>query len=85
MGSRSGIKAAIIGVTAGSFYESDADGSDGSEGSDGSDADGSDGAYPDGSDPDDPDGSDAEPSGIARSASAARKPAPSGITLSLKS
>ena len=82
MGSRSGIKAAIIGVTAGSFYESDADGSDGS---DGSDADGSDGAYPDGSDPDDPDGSDADPSGIARSASAARKPAPSGITLSLKS
>lgn len=76
MGSRSGIKAAIIGVTAGSFYESDADGSD---------ADGSDGAYPDGSDPDDPDGSDADPSGIARSASAARKPAPSGITLSLKS
>ena len=76
MGSRSGIKAAIIGVTAGSFYESDADGSD---------ADGSDGAYPDGSDPDDPDGSDAEPSGIARSANAARKPAPSGITLSLKS
>lgn len=79
MGSRSGIKAAIIGVTAGSFYGSDADGSDGS------DADGSDGAYPDGSDPDDPDGSDAEPSGIARSANAARKPAPSGITLSLKS
>lgn len=71
MGSRSEIKASTIGVTAGSFYRSDADGSDG--------------AYPDASDPDDPDGSDAEPSGIARSANAARKPAPSGITLSLKS